>query len=35
MWMGHAGEAGTGAGRQEAGLARDGMCEVVGDEDAR
>ena len=35
MWMGHAREAGTGAERQEAGLARAGLCEVVGDEDAR
>ena len=35
MRMGHAGEAGMGAERQDAGLARAGMCEVVGDEDAR
>lgn len=35
MWMGRAGEAGTGAERQDAGLDRARMCEVVGDEDAR
>ena len=33
--MEHVGEVGTGAVRQETGLARAGMYKVVGDVDAR